>query len=121
VSDKVISFSSEYLPDTVSQFLAGMEIKDLLCMSAGHTPDPTHTITVNDTNWVKAFLALPVVNDPGTKFLYNSMATYMLSAIVQKVTGEKVIDYLTPRLFAPLGIRGNQQIVWCILTGKFLL
>lgn len=106
VTDKVISFFPEYLPGTVSENLADMEVRDLLFMSAGQVPDPTRTITPNDTNWVKAFLALPVENDPGTKFLYNSMATYMLSAIVGKVTGEKVADYLAPRLFEPLAIRG---------------
>ncbi len=106
VSDKVVSFFPEYLPDTVSLFLADMEVRDLLSMSAGQVPDPTRSISVKDSNWVKAFLAHPVINDPGTKFLYNSMATYMLSAIVQKVTGEKIIDYLTPRLFGPLSIQG---------------
>jgi CubicO group peptidase (beta-lactamase class C family) len=106
VTDKVISFFPEYLPDTVSRNLADMEVRDLLFMSAGQVPDPTRLITAGDTNWVKAFLALPVINDPGTRFLYNSMATYMVSAIVQKVTGEKVIDYLTPRLFEPLNIKG---------------
>jgi CubicO group peptidase (beta-lactamase class C family) len=106
VNDKVISFFPEDLPDTVSPFLADMMVKDLLCMSAGQDPDPTFTVTHKDSNWVKAFLALPIINDPGSKFLYNSLATYMLSAIVQKVTGEKIIDYLTPRLFKPLGIEG---------------
>ncbi len=106
VSDKVISFFPEYLPEKVSPFLADMEIRDLLTMSAGQAPDPTRILTMNETNWVKGFLALPVEDDPGTRFLYNSMATYMLSAIVQKVTGEKLIDYLTPRLFEPLGISG---------------
>ena len=106
VEDKVISFFPKDLPDSITPFLAEMSIKDLLTMSAGMDPDPTHLVAMNDSNWVKAFLALPVVNKPGTKFLYNSMATYMLSAIVQKVTGEKVIDYLTPRLFKPLNIEG---------------
>lgn len=106
VSDKVVSFFPEYLPETVSPNLADMEIRDLLTMSAGQEPDPTHSLTASETNWIRGFLALPVVNDPGTKFLYNSMATYMLSAIVQKVTGEKIVDYLTPRLFEPLGISG---------------
>ena len=106
VTDKVISFFPEYLPDTVSDNLKKMEVKDLLTMSAGQDPDPTSVIPTNDTNWVKAFLARRVINEPGTKFLYNSMATYMLSAIVQKVTGEKVIDYLKPRLFGPLAIEG---------------
>jgi len=103
VHDKVISFFPEYLPDSISPNLADMEIHDLLCMSAGQVPDPTFSL-VNEKNWIKAFLALPVVNDPGTVFLYNSAATYMLSAIISKVTGENLLSYLTPRLFEPLGI-----------------
>jgi CubicO group peptidase (beta-lactamase class C family) len=106
VSDKVISFFPDDLLDTISPYLADMEIRDLLSMSAGLDPDPTRLIIANNDNWVKAFLATPVINDPGTKFLYNSMATYMLSAIVRKVTGEPVIEYLAPRLFEPLGIKG---------------
>ena len=54
--------------------------------------------------WTKTFLAQPVPFKPGTHFLYNTSATYMLSAIVQKATGQTVLDYLTPRLFEPLGI-----------------
>jgi CubicO group peptidase (beta-lactamase class C family) len=106
VNDKVISYFPDDLPDTINPHLADMEIRDLLSMSAGIDPDPTGAIVVNYDNWAKAFFALPVVNDPGTKFLYNSMASYMLSAIVQKVTGEPIIEYLTPRLFEPLGIEG---------------
>jgi len=106
VTDKVISFFPESLPDTVSQNLKDMEVKDLLTMSAGQDPDPTFIIPQNYTNWVKAFLGLPVIYKPGTRFLYNSMASYMLSAIVQKVTGEKEVDYLTPRFFNPLSIKG---------------
>ncbi len=106
VNDKVISFFPDALPDTVSPFLSDMRVRDLLSMSAGQDPDPTFKIVTNETNWVKAFLSLHVVHAPGTKFLYNTLATYMLSAIVQKVTGEKVIDFLRPRLFGPLGIEG---------------
>jgi CubicO group peptidase (beta-lactamase class C family) len=105
VNDKVVSFFPEELPDTISPFLAALTVKDLLTMSVGQEPDPTFS-RLTDTNWVRSFLALPIKYEPGTKFLYNSMATYMLSAIVQKVTGEKVIDYLTPRLFQPLVIEG---------------
>jgi CubicO group peptidase (beta-lactamase class C family) len=106
VNDKVISFFPKELPDSVSPYLSNMTVKDLLIMSTGQGSDPTRKIVANETNWVKAFLATPLVRNPGTKFLYNSMATYMLSAIVQKVTGEKVIDYLKPRLFKPLNIEG---------------
>ena len=106
VNDKVISFFPDQLPDTVSPFLADMTVRDLLTMSAGQWPEPTDAIRSSGNDWVKAFLAVPVVNEPGSKFLYNTMATFMLSAIVQNVTGEKVIDYLRPRLFDPLGIEG---------------
>jgi hypothetical protein len=78
-------------------------VKDLLSMSVGHAEDSTGTLWGKD-DWVKQFLSLPIKNPPGTAFLYNSGATYMCSAIVQKVTGQKLIDYLQPRLFGPLGI-----------------
>jgi hypothetical protein len=55
--------------------------------------------------WTKTFLAQPVPFKPGTHFLYNTSATYMLSAAVQKATGETVLDYLKPRLFDPLGTK----------------
>ena len=102
LSDKVISFFPRELPDTVSANLAALTVRDMLIMSDGMDPEPRQA--VKSKNWVKAFLAAPVVNKPGTVFLYNSMGTFMLSAIIQKVTGQKVIDYLKPRLFDPLGI-----------------
>ncbi|MEP7377337.1 MAG: serine hydrolase [Chitinophagaceae bacterium] len=106
INDKVISFFPEDLPDTITAFLSGLTVKDVLSMSDGQEPDPTRAVSGRDSNWVKSFLATPILYKPGTKFLYNSLGTYMLSAIVQKVTGLKVIDYLKPRLFDPLGIDG---------------
>ncbi len=105
VEDKVADFFPNDLPEVVSPFLAEMTIKDLLTMSVGMDPDPTFR-RMSDSNWISAFLHTPVLYEPGTRFLYNSLATYMLSAIVQKETGEKIVDYLTPRLFEPLGIEG---------------
>ena len=105
VNDKVTSFFPDDLPATVSENLAALRVKHLLMMGVGHEKDSTGTIT-KEQNWVKSFLSLPIVKPPGSAFLYNSGATYMCSAIVQKVTGQKVIDYLRPRLFKPLGIEG---------------
>jgi CubicO group peptidase (beta-lactamase class C family) len=104
VNDKVLSFFPEYVPDTIFTNLEQMTVKDLLTMSAGQDPDPTYRVAGNTGSWPKTFIRTPVVYEPGTKFLYNSLATFMLSAIAQKVTGEKVIDYLKPRFFIPLGI-----------------
>ncbi|MDX1940211.1 MAG: serine hydrolase [Saprospiraceae bacterium] len=105
VTDKIITFFPNELPETVSPYLAQMTIKDLLTMSVGHETDTTGQVR-SEENWVKKFLSLPIKYEPGTQFLYNSAATYMCSAIVQKVTGQKIIDYLKPRLFDPLGIEG---------------
>jgi len=77
-----------------------------LIMSDGQEPDPTGTVGTKYTDWIKGFFATPILHQPGSVFLYNSLGTYMLSAIVQKVTGQKVVDYLQPRLFDPLGITG---------------
>lgn len=103
VEDPVLSFFPDQLPADPSEHLRALKIKHLLTMSVGHAQDSTPLITKTD-DWVQTFLGLPIANPPGSAFLYNSGATYMLSAIVQKVTGQKVIEYLTPRLFRPLGI-----------------
>lgn len=105
VNDPVISFFPEDLPAEPSENLRVMRVKQLLSMSTGHAEDTTGRVNGQaETTWVKAFLALPVEFKPGTHFVYNTAATYMLSAIVQKVTGMTVRDYLMPRLFEPLGI-----------------
>jgi len=105
VNERVTSFFPDELPEKLNDNLTALRIKDLLTMSVGHAEDSTPKLW-GENDWVKKFLSLPIANSPGTAFLYNSGATYMLSAIVQKVTGQKIIDYLTPRLFVPLGIEG---------------
>ena len=107
LDDKVVSFFPHELPDTASKFLSELTVKDVLMMSDGQEPDPTGPVGSKYTNWIKGFLATPIVHEPGSVFLYNSLGTYMLSAMVQKVTGEKIIDYLKPRLFDPLDTRNR--------------
>ena len=70
-------------------------------MSAGHQAEVKLT---PDSLSAKNFLAHPVPFKPGTHFLYNTPATFMASAMVQKATGQPVLEYLKPRLFEPLGI-----------------
>jgi hypothetical protein len=82
-----------------------MQVRHLLMMATGHDQDATGpTTNAKDGDWVKAFLALPIQREPGTHFVYNSAATYMLSAIVQCVMGKSVLDFLKPLLFGPIGI-----------------
>jgi len=101
LDDEVLGFFPEDAPAEPSDNLKAMRVRDLLCMSAGHQTEVSLDVNVP---WTKAFLAHPVSFKPGTYFLYNTPATYMLSAIVQKATGKTVLDFLRPRLFAPLGI-----------------
>ncbi len=101
LDDEVLKFFPEDAPSDPSSNLKAMRVRDLLRMSTGHASEPECT---KDRPWTKTFLAHPVPFTPGTHFLYNTSATYMLSAIVQKATGMTVLDYLRPRLFEPLGI-----------------
>ncbi len=104
VNDKVISFFPDETPENPSKNLQAMRIRDLLRMNTGHTDDATGRMVQDTTSWVKGFLSLDVEHKPGTHFVYNSAATFMLSAIIQKVSGETLLGYLTPRLFEPLNI-----------------
>jgi hypothetical protein len=103
VDDEVLKFFPENAPSNPSANLKAMRVSDLLRMSTGQQTEPPRPA---DQPWTKAFLAHPVPFKPGTHFLYNTSGTYMLSAIVQKATGQTVLDYLRPRLFGPLGIEG---------------
>lgn len=104
LNDKIISFFPDKLPASISPNLTELTVKDALMMSDGQEPEPSRVSA--DDDWVKGFLATPIVHKPGSVFLYNSIGTYMLSAIIQKVTGQSVLQYLKPRLFEPLGITG---------------
>lgn len=105
LDDRVIDFFPDELPEEPSGNLKSMRVRDLLSMSTGHAPDDLKAFSFTDTEpLTKQFLALPVEHRPGTHFLYNTPATYMCSAIVQSVTGQRIVEYLQPRLFDPLGI-----------------
>src|SRR5690606_31766128 len=106
VDDAVLAFFPDATPDHVSENLAAMQVKHLLTMSTGHDVKPfPFMYERSDGNWAKGFFETPVIHQPGTHFLYNTGATYMLSEIIQRTTGEKLLDFLTPRLFEPLGIK----------------
>jgi CubicO group peptidase (beta-lactamase class C family) len=106
----VASFFPGERPAKIDDNLAAMQVRHLLMMGTGHDKDTTGAMLgTPGGDWVKNFLALPVEHAPGSKFVYNTGATYMLSAIVQKATGQTVLDYLRPRLFEPLGI---EKPIW---------
>jgi CubicO group peptidase (beta-lactamase class C family) len=106
IDDQVLKFFPEDAPPQPSDNLKAMRVRDLLRMATGNqTEAQLRDAARNAEPWTRIFLAHPVPFKPGTHFLYNSPGTYMLSAIVQKVTGMTVLDYLRPRLFEPLGFK----------------
>ena len=108
LNDQVIKFFPDEVPADASVNLRAMRVRDLLRMNTGNqleAPIRVNFPALQTETWTKTFLTHPVPFKPGTHFLYNSPATYMLSAIVQKVTGMTVLDYLRPKLFEPLGFK----------------
>ena len=105
LEDKVVGFFPDQLPAEVGANLAAMTVRDLLTMRTGHRSGISggEWRQMKDS-WVEAFLREPVEEAPGQTFIYSSASSYMLSAIVTKLTGQTVRDYLEPRLFRPLGI-----------------
>lgn len=105
VDDPVLKFFPDEAPAEPGENLAQMRVRDLLTMSTGHHADTITGFSTGATGSLpRQFLAYPVAHKPGTHFVYNSPATFMQSAIVQKVSGQTVLDFLRPRLFEPLGI-----------------
>lgn len=113
LEDQVISFFDEEVPENPGERLKALKIKHLLKMAMGHgagylMADSSWGTTpreeVEEKNWVKYCFERPMPYNPGDKFVYDNSCAYILGVIVQKVTGETLVDYLMPRLFEPLGI-----------------
>ncbi len=104
LDDPVMSFFPGKIPENPSHNLKEMRIRDLLRMTTGHASDSYGRIQGHANGWIAGFLSLPVEHKPGSIFIYNTGATYMLSAILQTVTGETLVEFLQPRLFEPLEI-----------------
>jgi len=105
VDDPVLMFFPDDVPSKPSENLKAMRVRHLLSMNTGHKEDTTrYVFRGEDDNWARAFLSLPIEYQPGAWFVYNTAATYMLSAIITRLTGESLLDYLRPCLFDLLGI-----------------
>ncbi len=101
--DKVLDVLKDKAPEHPDKGLQKVTLKHLLTMSSGLEPKSDQG-RFGYVDWVKRLLACKTDHEPGTHFHYNSMGTYLVSAMVQKVTGQTIRDYLMPRLFDKLDI-----------------
>lgn len=107
IDTPVIDFFPEDVPAEPSDYLKALHLRQLLTMDTGHETEPNIFQAPSEKRSMpQIFFNQPITLKPGTHFLYNTAGTYMLSATLQKTTGERVLDYLTPRLFEPLEIEG---------------
>jgi CubicO group peptidase (beta-lactamase class C family) len=105
LDNPVLQFFQEEAPAKPDELLKQMRVRDLLNMNTGHVAADVPEIDfATKESVVREFLHRPVTVKPGTHFVYNTPASYMAGAIVQKTTGQKLNDYLQTRLYEPLGI-----------------
>ncbi len=104
LDDRIAEFFPEKLPEQPDPRFLRMTVRHLLTMSSGHDRCALcYMINQQEPDFIKSFFRSPLVYEPGSRFVYNSGATYMLSALTRRITGENLTGYLRPRLFAPLG------------------
>lgn len=104
LDDTLEKLFTEY---TIDPSLKDVTVHHLLTMASGHEKEPVECLFSDDI--IQAYLSTPVTAKPGSIFKYNSVNSFMLSAIITKVTNLSLIDYLTPLLFEPLNITCCEQ------------
>ena len=101
LDDKVVDFFPEYCPHPVHPLLAAATIYDMLTMQDPHERT-THGMGIK-ANWLESWFLTPPDHPPGTIFQYNTTSTNLVAAIVERITGMKMIDYMYPKLLTPIG------------------
>ncbi|WP_102194685.1 serine hydrolase [Microbacterium aurantiacum] len=105
LDDTVLSYFPELDAEVTDIRARSILVRHALAMASGHHADTIEeAFAIDAANLVRGFLLTPPDSDPGTVFAYNQPATYAVAAIVQRVTGQRLTEYLRPRLFDPLGI-----------------
>jgi hypothetical protein len=99
LDEKIVDIFADEAPRHRSEYLQRLRVRDVLCMGCGMEEMPRPS-----ADWIRDFLAVPVVHEPGTAFMYNSMGSTLLAAIIKRKTGMGLHDWLTLRLFEKIGI-----------------
>ncbi len=106
LDDKVVDYFEDLVPEEADFRIKEITVKNLLTMTVGQTGDPVHCATKSENDdWLYNFFRREFVVDPGKEFRYDGFATYMLSALINRVSGQDMFCYLKPRLFEPMGMK----------------
>ncbi|MET3549547.1 CubicO group peptidase (beta-lactamase class C family) [Paenibacillus favisporus] len=104
LTDPVVSYFPDKLAGDVPSYLSQMTIHHLLSMNTGHHDNIYGRVMESGPDWAQTFLSLAPEHPPGSHYVYNTHATYMVAAILERATGMSLVEYVKPRLFEPLGI-----------------
>ena len=102
LDDRIVDLVPELVPHDVAHTWRRVTVRDCLRMATGHLDDPE--LHPRGGDWLAAFLQLAPEREPGSVFTYNQLATYTVARLVEASSGQRLLDYLRPRLFDPLGI-----------------
>ncbi len=109
LTDRISSFFPEYVPESADPRLTEMTIGDMLTMRTCHKAT-TYKINMKE-NWVESFFITPPDHTPGTFFKYDTSSSHVLAALVKKLTGNGVLDYLRPVFLDSIGFSESAYIL----------
>ena len=101
LDDRVADYFPEYCNLFTSRRTRAITVRHLLTMCSGISFNEMGQSLTSD--WVRGIFESEILFEPGSRFLYNSMNSYLLSALIKKTTGQGLVEFLTPRIFEPLG------------------
>ena len=110
LEDKICQYFPEYLPGKVHPWLEEMTIKDMLRMETCHSMT-TYEKTSTTENWVRSFFQTVPTHRPGQIFMYDTSASHTLCALVEKLTGQKLLDFLKDRILRQIGFSEESYIM----------
>ncbi len=110
--ERLVDIFPDHVPENLSEKMSRVTVFHLLTMNSGHDSDPCAEMFASD-DWIKTFMSIEPVYEPGTWFCYNNGIPHILAAIVERKAGEDIFHYMRPRFLDPLGIqilcRTNKQ------------
>ncbi len=110
LQDKICEFFPEYLPGKVHPWMAEMTIEDMLKMESCHSMT-TYNKTSTTENWVRSFFQTVPTHRPGQVFMYDTSSSHTLCALVEKLTGQKLLDFLKERVLREIGFSEESYII----------
>lgn len=103
--DSVLAYFPEYIYDGMEARKHGITIRHLLTMRMGiGDEDDTFERVILSSNWIREIIRLPLVDDPGARFRYNTVQTHLLSGVLTRGAGESLLAFANEFLFGPMNI-----------------